>query len=122
MGRSKSKLSFFVLLGLSLSLASCGDEVVASFSKSTEPVSSLTSSSISSVEPTPSSSNSSKQVDPKDDDYVLKDDHKTCSNHEDFVETIVRKATIIRKGIKGFTCPSCGGYHEEYYYDLDEVA
>ena len=54
-------------------------------------------------------------------DYTLQSDSKTCDNHE-LKEEIVWKASIVSKGVKRFKCPNCGGFTEEYYYDLDEVA
>ena len=43
----------------------------------------------------------------------------TCEDHY-LEESIIREATIIQKGIKRKTCPNCGGFTEEYYYDLKE--
>ena len=54
-----------------------------------------------------------------DDNYQLKNDPKTCDNHV-LEENIVFPASIISKGVKRKTCANCGGFTEEYYYDLDE--
>ena len=37
-----------------------------------------------------------------------------------FETTVVFPASIISKGVQRFTCPNCGGYYEEFYYDLSQ--
>ena len=54
-----------------------------------------------------------------DDNYQLASDPKTCDNHT-LEETIVFPASIITKGVKRKTCTNCGGFTEEFYYDLSE--
>ena len=53
--------------------------------------------------------------------YTLQSDSTTCDNHQPR-EEIVWKASIVSKGVKRYKCPNCGGFNEQYYYDLDEVA
>ena len=53
--------------------------------------------------------------------YTLQSNDLTCDNHQP-TEEIVWKASIVSKGVKRFKCYNCGGFNEEYYYDLDEVA
>jgi hypothetical protein len=124
MKRNNIKKAVFAFLLTSM-LASCepGSEAKSSAILSSNE-SSINSSVPESSLPIESSSTDANDPtkDPNSDSYILKNDNKTCAEHTDLEETIVRKASIIRKGIKGFTCPNCHGYHEEYYYDLDEVA
>ena len=54
-------------------------------------------------------------------DYTLQRNEITCDNHQ-LEEEIVWKASLVSKGVKRKTCQNCGGFLEEYYYDLDEVA
>ena len=54
-------------------------------------------------------------------DYTLKSDNKTCNSHQP-KEEIIWKASIVSKGVKRYKCPNCGGFSEQFYYDLDEVA
>ena len=42
-----------------------------------------------------------------------------CDNH-DLQETILKKATLLEKGIKNYKCSNCGADFNDYYYDLDE--
>ena len=42
-----------------------------------------------------------------------------CDNHV-LEETILKKATLLEKGIKNYKCPNCGADFNDYYYDLDE--
>ena len=124
MKRNNIKKAVFALLLTSM-LASCEPGSGAESSIAHSEIESSVSESVSesSLPPVSSSTDAYDATkDPESDSYILKNDNKTCDNHADLEETIVRKATIIRKGIKGFTCPNCHGYHEEYYYDLDEVA
>ena len=53
--------------------------------------------------------------------YRLQSNNKTCDNHQP-KEEIMWKASILSKGVKRFTCANCGGFNEQFYYDLDEVA
>ncbi len=54
-----------------------------------------------------------------DNNYQLQSDPKTCDNHV-LEESVTFPASIISKGVKRKTCANCGGYSEEFYYDLDE--
>ena len=42
-----------------------------------------------------------------------------CSNHV-LSETILKKATLLERGIKNYKCSNCGADFNDYYYDLDE--
>ena len=53
-------------------------------------------------------------------DYTLQSNSKTCDYHQ-IKEEIVWKASIVSKGVRRLKCYNCGGFIEEYYYDLDEV-
>ena len=99
-----------------------------SSSSSSESSKSVSSSSLNSSSKSSSSSSSGQSGgQPQqtsaspilDDNYELKSDSKTCDNHEP-KEQIVFPASIISKGIKRYVCPNCGGFYEEFYYDLDE--
>ena len=90
-------------------------------SSSSQKSSSSSKSSIASSS-SQSSSQSSQPVSGSpllSEDYELKNDPKTCDNHV-VEEEIVFPANIISKGVKRLFCPNCGGYKEEFYYDLDE--
>ena len=125
-----NSLSKFIILFLLTTLASaCG---VHENSNSQESSSSSTSSSTSQSSSNGNGSSSvaeekdptipkSYGINPILKEYTLKSDDKTCDNHQS-KEEIIWKASIVSKGIKRFTCPNCGGFKEEYYYDLDEVA
>ena len=54
-----------------------------------------------------------------DKNYVLKSNDTTCDNHV-LKEEIVFPASIISTGVKRKVCRNCGGFQEEFYYDLDE--
>ena len=110
------------------------EERSSSSSKSSSQSSSSSKSSSSSASSSSSSSSSSSGgeeeqptipnssgVNPILKDYTLKSDSKTCDNHQP-KEEIVWKASIISKGVKRLKCPNCGGFTEQYYYDLDEAA
>ena len=53
--------------------------------------------------------------------YVLSNDPHTCNSHV-LEDEIIHKATIIQKGVVRHKCSNCGGYNDEFYYDLDEFA
>ena len=99
-------------------------EKKSSSSSSKKSSSSISSSSKSSSSES-SSSQSGGQTQPAselpilDENYVLKRDSETCANH-DLQEEVTFPASIITKGIKRYTCPNCGGFYEEFYYDLSE--
>ena len=42
-----------------------------------------------------------------------------CQNHQ-LTETVVKKATIIEKGVMNYKCPNCKCDINDEYYDLDE--
>ena len=117
-----TKTSKFIVFLLTTALVSgCDSFNVA--------ISSIESNSNSSETSSQNSSNSSKEptipksygINPILKDYDLKSDDKTCDNHQP-KEEIIWKASIVSKGVKRYTCPNCGGFTEQYYYDLDEVA
>ena len=56
-----------------------------------------------------------------DSNYILKKNEETCATHE-LEESIIWPASIVSKGVKRKTCANCGGFYEEFYYDLDELA
>lgn len=68
-----------------------------------------------------SSSSTSKQTRVYTFNDKLENDPKTCDNHS-LVETVIKPATIVDRGIKRKSCPNCGGFQETYYYYLDECA
>ena len=108
-------LLFSIVLSLTLSIAACqtssneGSSQIANESSSFNDVSSTSSST---------SANKSSSIN-QTSDYQLDSDPKTCSNH--ILEEYIRiKPTIIQRGVKRKTCPNCGGFTEQYIYDLDE--
>ena len=99
----------------------------SSNSKSSSSSKSSSTSSIAS-----SSSGSSNSSNPDDDglnpnanpilgNYTLKSDITTCDNHDPKAQ-IIFPASIISRGVKRYKCANCGGFTEEFYYDLDECA
>ena len=139
-----NSLTKFAILFLATILASaCGmpEATVGSNSQTKDPSTSSSSSSSgesksSSSEKSSSNGSSSSSsggggdtpiipssygVNPILKDYTLQSDNKTCDNHQP-KEEIIWKASIVSKGVKRFKCPNCGGFTEQYYYDLDEVA
>ena len=137
-----NSLTKFAILFLATTLASaCGVSEIGSNSQSNNPSSSSSSSSSkdssksSSSGKSSSSSGSSSGTTTQDPptipgnyganpilkDYTLQSDNKTCDNHQ-LEEEIIWKASIVSRGVKRFKCPNCGGFSEQYYYDLDEVA
>lgn len=126
-----NSLSKFIILVLATTLASaCGVQEFSSNSQSGDQSSS--SSKQGSQSSSSKSSSSSEQekdptipdsygINPILKDYTLQSDSKTCDNHQP-KEEIVWKASIVSKGVKRLKCPNCGGFTEQYYYDLDEVA
>ena len=143
-----NSLSKFVILLLATCLASaCGVHENASSSQNTEPSTSSaqkeesssssksSSSSQSSVSSQGSSSSSSSSSSNEEEpviphsyganpilkDYTLQSNENTCDNHQ-IKEEIVWKASIVSKGVKRLKCSNCGGFTEQYYYDLDECA
>lgn len=79
------------------------------------------SNSSSSQEPVDPVIPSSYGANPILKNYTLQSNPATCANH-DLEEEIIWKASIVSKGVKRYKCSNCGGFNEEYYYDLDEVA
>ena len=53
--------------------------------------------------------------------YELQNDSKTCEQHN-IEPVIIFPASIVSKGVKRMTCTNCGGYHDEFYYDLSQCA
>ena len=49
----------------------------------------------------------------------LESNPNTCNNHE-LVASIKVQPTLIQRGIQHLECPNCGGFIEEYIYELDE--
>ena len=92
-------------------------------SNSGESSSSSKSSSSTNKSSSSSSSSTSESSQVKEsyslDNSSLQSNPSTCSSHV-LTDEIVKKATIIEKGIKRHSCANCGGFTEEYYYDLDE--
>ena len=90
----------------------------------------VTSSESSSIEES-SSESSKKESEPykpnsvsqvyMSENYTLSEEQGTCENHE-YEDEIIRKATIIQKGIVRHACKKCGGFAEEFFYDLNECA
>ena len=131
--------SKLIILLITTTLVSGCDSFVNSLSQSVSPDSSSLSSNESSQEQSSSQSASSNNssssseeavqpvippsygVNPILKDYTLQNNPTTCDYHQP-KEEIVWKASIVSKGVKRFKCYNCGGFSEEYYYDLDEVA
>ena len=137
-----NSLTKFVILFLATTLASaCGMPETTSSSSQIKDSSSTSSSSSKdsnkSSSSGKSSSNSSSSSGTVDDDqptippsyginpilkdYTLQSSPTTCDNHE-LEEEIIWEASIVSKGVRRLKCPNCGGFYEEYYYNLDEVA
>ena len=134
-----NSLSKFIILLIATSLASaCGVQELSSSSQSMNLSTSSSgqkeesSSSSSSSQSSSNNSSSSSQekeptipesfgVNPILKNYTLLSNNQTCDSHQ-LKEEIVWKASIVSKGVKRLSCPNCGGFTEEYYYDLDEVA
>ena len=134
-----NSLSKFIILLIATSLASaCGVQELSSSSQSMNPSASSSgqkeesSSSSSSSQSSSNNSSSSSQekeptipesfgVNPILKNYTLQSNNQTCDSHQ-LKEEIVWKASIVSKGVKRLSCPNCGGFTEEYYYDLDEAA
>ena len=128
---SKHKSSSISKTTSSESLQSSQESLSSSQSSSSNKSgSSSKSSSASSM--ASSSSSSSQQTNPNNDElnpnanpilgnYTLKNNSTTCDNHNP-VEEIIFPASIISKGVKRFKCANCGGFNEEFYYDLSECA
>ena len=55
----------------------------------------------------------------KTPDSSVEHNPNDCNNHQ-LVETILKKATLLEKGIKNYTCANCHADFNDYYYDLDE--
>ena len=64
---------------------------------------------------------SSESEIPSSEPSSLDSDPTTCDDHV-LTTRIIRKATIVDKGIKRHQCEHCGGFYDEWYYDLDECA
>ena len=122
---SLNKTSKFIVFILTTVLASgCNSFNVTSSSIESDSSSSGSSSqksSSSSEEPKEPTMPKSYGVNPILKDYTLQSDSKMCDNHQ-IKEEIIWKASIVSKGVKRYACPNCGGFTEQYYYDLDEVA
>lgn len=102
----------------------------SSQSSSSSKQESVASSEISSNVPGTSESSSSHQTTsepssgpsseaPSSSESSFESIENPCDGHE-WTETIVKKASIIEKGIKRLECSKCNSVHEETYYDLDE--
>ena len=78
-------------------------------------------SSSSSTNPNPINEELNPNANPILGNYTLKSDPATCDNHDPKAEVIF-PASIVSKGVKRFKCANCGGFNEEFYYDLDECA
>ena len=63
---------------------------------------------------------SNKRVYNFDDDVVLEKNTATCINHELSIETIIKKADLLNRGVKRKSCPNCEGFEDSYYYYFDE--
>ena len=122
---SLTKTSKYVVFLLTAVLVSgCNSFNVTSSSLENDSSSSSSSSqksSSSSEEPKEPTIPKSYGINPILKDYTLQSDSKTCDNHQ-VKEEIIWKASIVSKGVKRYACPNCGGFSEQYYYDLDEVA
>ena len=90
-----------------------------SSSSSTKSSSAQSSSSSSSSSQGGGQSQQTSTTPMLDDNYQLRSDSETCDNHV-LEERITFPASVISKGVKRYICPNCGGFYEEFYYDLDE--
>ena len=126
----------FILIATIAMVAGCEGKTAISRSTNSDETTSFgdgqnsSSSSSSSFSSSSSSSSSSEYSNspieiadgvPLYDNYSLKNDTKTCDNHNP-QESIIYPASIVTKGVKRLTCPNCGGYSEEFYYDLSQSA
>ena len=108
-----------ILVGMLLSTVACFQSEVDTSE------SALESSILSSAESVNSSSSSKLSSTQKVSQsyapvsYELGSNTNTCSNHV-LEDEIIHKATIIQKGVVRHKCANCGGFTDEYYYDLDE--
>ena len=96
---------------------SSSNSSLISSNKSSEQV----SSNKSSVQSSSSASSAPIQQSYVPDNYELQSDPKTCDEHE-LIDTIVRPATLLNKGVVRHECEKCHGFNEEFFYDLDEFA
>ena len=53
------------------------------------------------------------------EDITLENNPAICENHLP-IETVIKKATLLNRGVKRHICPNCGGFKDSYYYDLSE--
>ena len=140
---NRFKKGFLCVLSVAL-LSACqggnpGSSSVSQ-SKESEPISSSSStispSSSSSSEPEVTSSQTSQTSETKESSSSEEppietstissseeesSEYPPCDEHE-YEESVYKKATIVEKGIKRFTCKNCGRHYDEEYYDLDEYS
>ena len=98
------------------SVISSEEQITSSFDSSKEE---SNESSISSVIEQSSEISSSSSAFVPSSTSELTSNPTTCENHV-LTEKTLKEATIIEPGIKRKECANCGGYSEEYIYDLDE--
>ena len=119
-----NSLTKFVILILASTLASACDVHEITPSSSQKNIDSSSSESASESDSTSSfieEELGNYNANPILKNYRLQSNNKTCDNHQP-KEVIMWKASILSKGVKRFTCANCGGFNEQFYYDLDEVA
>ena len=119
-----NSLTKFVILILASTLASACDVHEITPSSSQNNIDSSSSESASESDSTSSfieEELGNYNANPILKNYRLQSNNKTCDNHQP-KEEIMWKASILSKGVKRFTCANCGGFNEQFYYDLDEVA
>ena len=119
-----NSLTKFVILILASTLASACDVHEITSSSSQNDIDSSSSESASENDSTSSFTEEelgNYNANPILKNYRLQSNNRTCDNHQ-LEEEIIWKASIISKGVKRFKCSNCGGFNEQFYYDLDEVA
>ena len=116
----KKKLPLILLTCIALTIPSCARVEKSSSEQSESSVSSVSSKTSSSSGDKSSSASSQSSVSSSSQIVSLESNPATCDNHE-LNEEIIKKATIIEKGIKRFKCSNCGGFQDEWYYDFDEL-
>ena len=125
MSSSEDKSSSAVTSSSSDKKSSSKEASSSSEKKSSSTTTSASSNAMSSSNGSSSSQGEQNQIETVlpilPSDYQLQSDPKTCDNHN-IEPVIVFPANIVSKGVKRMMCTNCGGYHEEYYYDLSQVA
>ena len=119
-----NSLTKFVILILASTLASACDVHEITSNSSQNDIDSSSSESASENDSTSSfieEELGNYNANPILKNYRLQSNNRTCDNHQ-LEEEIIWKASIISKGVKRFKCSNCGGFNEQFYYDLDEVA